>query len=296
METLYRWSKFVDEDQLEEWEARLIMAEVPFTAEKPINRKRWQLSSYAISRDHADQWRAQFGGGVTEVRPMDWQPSAESGAESVLKIRDALVVCEAEDESVWQSFRDRYPNRIVLSFPPQLAFGTGGHPTTAGCLRFLADIAKERAGRDWKLLDLGSGSGILAIAAAKLGASEVVAVEIDDMAMRYAKQNAERHGVSDQIRFLEGDAVEMGSEGRLGTFDVVAANLFSSLLVSLFPAVASFFVRGGEKGRSGDLVISGFLTSQTREVNEAAREAGFRRDDFLRRGQWVAARGQPEAG
>mgnify|MGYP000470944108 CR=1 FL=1 len=179
METLYRWSKSVDEEDLEEWETKLLMSDVAFSAEKQVKRKRWQLSSFLTTREQADLLRAEFGGGVTEVRPGDWQPSAEAGANSLLKIRDSLLVTESEDEVVLKSLVTRYPGRILLSFPPQLAFGTGGHPTTAGCLRFLVDLAKERANRPWRLLDLGCGSGILAVAAARLGASEVIAVEID---------------------------------------------------------------------------------------------------------------------
>lgn len=286
METLFRWSKHVDEDQLDEWETRLIVAEVVFSAEKLINRKRWQLSSYATTRDHADELRARFGGGVTEVRPRDWQPSAEAGAGSVLKIRDVLVVTEAEDAAVWESLKEKHPDRIVLSFPPQLAFGTGGHPTTAGCLRFLADIAKERSGTEWSLLDLGCGSGILSVAAATLGAVRVVAVENDDLALKYARQNAERHGVGEKIEFHSGDAIELLAGGSLGSFDLVAANLFSELLVSLMPNLPNVLVP------SGEIILSGFLTSQAREVTTASKQAGVPLHDFLRRGKWVAGRGR----
>ena len=284
VETLYRWSKFVDENQLEIWETRLLMADVAYTAEKQVKRKRWQISSYSPLQEHAEELRAQFGGGVTRVQPGDWQPSSETGSEALLKIRDTLVVTEAGDEAIRASLVDKYPDRIVLSFPPQLAFGTGGHPTTAGCLRFLSDIAKERAGTEWSLVDLGCGSGILAIAAAKMGAARVVAVEIDEVALRYARQNAERHGCSDQIEFLSGDVIPMMSEAALGTFDVVAGNLFSSLLVTLLPVFPASLAPGGEG------VFSGFLTSQTREVAEAAKAGGIPLKDFLRRGKWVASR------
>lgn len=287
METLYRWSKFVDESQLEAWELRLLMADVAFTAEKQVKQKRWQISSYSPDRDHAEELRANFGGGVTRIQPHAWQPSSETGSEALLRIRDTLLVTEAEDEAVWQSLRQRFPHRIVLSFPPQLAFGTGGHPTTAGCLRFLSDIAKERAGTDWSLVDLGCGSGILAVAAAKMGAARVVAVEIDEIALRCARLNAERHGCADRIEFLAGDVIPLMAEAALGTFDVVAGNLFSSLLVSLLPAVPSSLAPGGEG------VFSGFLTSQTREVHAAAMEGGIPFRDFLRRGKWVAARTSP---
>jgi ribosomal protein L11 methyltransferase len=286
LETLYRWSKSVDEEDLEEWETKLLMSDVAFSAEKQVKRKRWQLSSFLTTREQADLLRAEFGGGVTEVRPGDWQPSAEAGANSLLKIRDSLLVTESEDEVVLKSLENKYPGRILLSFPPQLAFGTGGHPTTAGCLRFLVDLAKERANRPWRLLDLGCGSGILAVAAARLGASEVIAVEIDEMALGYARRNAERHEVADRITFLAGDVIPMLESGELGSFDVLAANLFSSLLVTLLP----FFPSGLTD--DGEIVISGFLTSQAKEVAEAAKAAGLPLCDFLRRGKWVAGHGR----
>ncbi len=288
METLFRWSKHVDEDRLDEWETRLIVAEVVFSAEKLVNRKRWQLSSYATSRAHADELRAQFGGGVTEVRPKDWQPSAEAGSGSVLKIRDVLVVTEAEDDAVWESLKEKHPDRFVLSFPPQLAFGTGGHPTTAGCLRFLADVARERTETQWSLLDLGCGSGILSVAAAKLGAARVVAVENDDLALKYARQNAERHGVEKVIDFISGDVIELLADGSLVGFDVIAANLFSELLVTLMPGLPDALVG------NGDTILSGFLTSQAREVTEASKASGVPLHEFLRRGKWVAGRGRRE--
>ncbi|MCG8602923.1 MAG: tRNA (adenine(22)-N(1))-methyltransferase TrmK [Verrucomicrobiales bacterium] len=285
LETLFRWSKFVDEEALEEWEARLIGSEVIYTADKPVNRKRWQLSSYVMSREEADELRSKFGGGVSSVHPDEWLPSAGPDAPFILKIRSAIVVTEADEEIVLRKIQEEYPDRIILSFPPQLAFGTGSHPTTAGCLRFLVDISRARGREGWTMLDLGCGSGILAIAAAKLGAERVVAVEIDDVALRHAIRNAARHGVEDRIEFLKGDAFSLLCGKERGKFDVIAANLFSSLLVELMPN----FPQGMRE--SGDLVISGFLTTQTREVVAAGDDAGIQFDDFLRRGKWIAAKG-----
>ncbi|MAS92289.1 MAG: hypothetical protein CMO55_03745 [Verrucomicrobiales bacterium] len=288
METLFRWSKYVEEDRLEEWESRLIMADITYSAEKQVNRKRWQLSTYTTTRDEADELRARFGGGVTEMRPGDWQPSAEAGAESRLKIRDSLLVTEAGDDAVWESLKVEFPDRIVMSFPPQMAFGTGGHPTTAGCLRFLADTAATRKGKPWRVLDLGCGSGILAIAAALLGAAEVYAVEIDEMALSYAVRNAERHGVADKISFSTDDAIEVLDEQRFGAFDVIAANLFSELLMRILPSCQGSLNSGGE------VIVSGFLTSQAGDVSRCAEESGLPFDDYLRRGKWVAAMARTE--
>lgn len=288
VETLFRWSKFVGEELLEEWEARLIMAEVVYTVEKQVNRKNWQISSYSTSREIADELRVLFGGGVTEVRPDDWQPTSEVGVQTQLKIRDVMVITEAENEVVWESVKSEFPDRLVLSFPPQLAFGTGGHPTTSGCLRFLADVAKERKDVEWRLLDLGCGSAILAVAAVLLGAKEVIAVENDPLAMKYARRNAERHGVAGRIKFVEGDAIALMDRCEFGQFEVVAANLFSDLLIQLFPLFPRNLVEGGE------IIVSGFLTSQTRLVTDSADSSGLPLSEFQRRGKWVAALGKKE--
>jgi ribosomal protein L11 methyltransferase len=264
------------------------MAEVVYTVEKQVNRKNWQISSYSTSREIADELRVLFGGGVTEVRPDDWQPTSEVGVQTQLKIRDVMVITEAENEVVWESVKSEFPDRLVLSFPPQLAFGTGGHPTTSGCLRFLADVAKERKDVEWRLLDLGCGSAILAVAAVLLGAKEVIAVENDPLAMKYARRNAERHGVAGRIKFVEGDAIALMDRCEFGQFEVVAANLFSDLLIQLFPLFPRNLVEGGE------IIVSGFLTSQTRLVTDSADSSGLPLSEFQRRGKWVAALGKKE--
>jgi len=288
VETLFRWSKFVGEERLEEWEARLIMAEVVYTVEKQVNRKNWQISSYSTSREIADELRVLFGGGVTEVRPDDWQPTSDVGVQTQIKIRDVMVITESEDEAVWESVKSEFPDRLVLSFPPQLAFGTGGHPTTSGCLRFLADVAKERKDVEWRLLDLGCGSAILAVAAVLLGAKEAIAVENDPLAIKYARRNAERHGVAGRIKFVEGDAIALMDRCEFGRFEVVAANLFSDLLIQLFPLFPRNLLEGGE------IIVSGFLTSQTRLVTDSAASSGLPLSKFQRRGKWVAAFGKEE--
>jgi ribosomal protein L11 methyltransferase len=179
---------------------------------------------------------------------------------------------------------DENPGRIVLSFPPQLAFGTGSHPTTAGCLRFLSDFSKSRRGLPWSVLDLGCGSGILAIAAAKLGATRVVAVENDGMALIYARENAERHGVADVVDFVEGDAIALMEAEPENPYDLIAANLFSDLLEVLFPRFPAHLAVNGE------LIVSGFLATQCESVSRHAAAAGLPLAGTVRRGKWMAGR------
>jgi ribosomal protein L11 methyltransferase len=284
LETIYCWSKFVDEDRLDEWETRFISEEIPYVMDKPVRRKRWRFCSYFTSRIEADELTGRFGGIVTPMVPADWEPKIPLDGGPPIRIRDTLLITLTDDPDSLSKLERENPGRFVLSFPPQLAFGTGEHPTTANCLRFLSDFAKKRAGRPWRVLDLGCGSGILAIAAAKLGATEVIAVENDGMALEYASINGERHGVSSVVKFVEADAIEMMRSTPEEPFDLIAANLFSDLLVELFPLFPPHLANGGA------VIVSGFLVTQREIVSDAAAEAGLPLAELLRRGKWMAGR------
>jgi len=140
---------------------------------------------------------------------------------------------------------------LVLRLDPGLAFGTGSHPTTRLCLRWLRDHV--RGGES--VLDYGCGSGILAIAAAKLGAGRVVGVDVDPQAMRASTANATMNGVD--ARFVTPD--DLGS----GRFDVVVANILTNPLRMLAPALCARVADGGT------IALSGILAGQTEEVRAA---------------------------
>ncbi len=140
------------------------------------------------------------------------------------------------------------PQAINLVLDPGMAFGTGSHPTTRLCLEWL----ERTVTRDVSLLDYGCGSGILAIAAAKLGADDVFGVDIDAQAVSAARSNAERNAVA--ARF-DDSAKEIK-----GQFDIVVANILSNPLKALAPAICSH-VRAG-----GRLALSGILAEQTDEL------------------------------
>ena len=140
------------------------------------------------------------------------------------------------------------PQAINLVLDPGMAFGTGSHPTTRLCLEWLERTVTPGAA----ILDYGCGSGILAIAAAKLGAGEVLGVDIDEQAVSAARSNAERNAVA--VRFDDSaKAIE-------GQFDIVVANILSNPLKALAPAICSH-VRAG-----GQLALSGILAEQADEL------------------------------
>lgn len=285
MENLFRWSKLIEPEEESTWETRLVMDDIMSSTEKLVSRKRCRISSYCETRKQAEDLKSRYGGGVTKIVPQDWEPAIDPETARVLRIRDRFIVSETDDGDAVAKLGAENPGREILSFPPQLAFGTGGHPTTANCLRLLVDAA-ERQSAPWRVLDLGCGSGILSVAAAKLGAEKAVAVEFDRMALGYAEQNGLRHDVADRIDFMHADVLEMLPEPPEIAFDVMAANLFSDLLIEILPLLGGWLKPGG------DLILSGFLTSQAKQVNDQAKKCGFPLDTFLRRGKWVAAAGK----
>ncbi|MEO0413822.1 MAG: 50S ribosomal protein L11 methyltransferase [Verrucomicrobiota bacterium] len=285
MDNIYRWSKFVEESELDEWETRLIVDEVEYLVEFVVNRKRHRLDSYSTEREQAEELKKRYGGGVTHIKPEQWQPATGPESDKVLKILDQFVVTESDDAAHIQKLAAEHAGKTVLSFPPQLAFGTGGHPTTANCLRFLVDFAKANDSDDWDLLDLGCGSGILAVAGAKLNAKKIEALELDEIALDWARKNGGRHDVADAIDFIEADAIKWLREEPPHRYDVVAANLFRDLLVEVLPSLPKWLKPGGT------VILSGFLTTQAKDVNDVAAKYGIELEDFLRRGKWVAAKG-----
>jgi ribosomal protein L11 methyltransferase len=149
---------------------------------------------------------------------------------------------------------------IPIHLDPGLAFGTGQHPTTRLCLELLAEhLRHENAPR---LLDVGCGSGILSIAAAKLGA-QVTASDLDPFCVRATEENTAANGVD--VHVVEAAGLEWVS----GTFDAVVANLMSDLLINLAPSLAAVARQGGT------LIVSGISAPRADDVEAALHQAGF---------------------
>lgn len=176
------------------------------------------------------------------------------------------------------SWRD-YPaaeGDILIEIDPGLAFGSGLHPTTQLCLKILEDM--PLAGKT--LFDVGTGSGILALAALKLGIAGVRAVDIDDIAVRVTRENFERNG------FAEGSGVEtaVGSAGDTGgrQWDIVVANILANTIIELLPDLKAAMVPPGH------LILSGIIAEQEASVTEAATTHGLRLSDRRVEEDWVA--------
>ncbi len=288
MATTFVWRKRVAPPRADFWAERLATAVGPARLVVIENPRAAHLEVCCADAAEAAGLVTRFGGATRAVPDADWQtPAPAATAARPLRIGRRLLVTGAEDEVTLSALRARHPGRAVLSIPAAMAFGTGEHATTAMCLRFLDEQTRGRPPGSWDALDLGTGSGILALAARLLGAGEGFGLENDPHAVRTARENARRHGFRPPgVRFQRVDlrrwSPVAGASGR--TWPVVTANLFSSLLVELLPGVIVPAL-----APDGKLIASGVLAGeQTAEVEAAIRAAGLELLERRGRGKWRA--------
>lgn len=179
-----------------------------------------------------------------------------------------LTICP-----VWEPYEPA-PGEIVVPMDPGMAFGTGTHETTRLCLGFLLD----RVTPGTRMLDVGCGSGILSVAAVKLGAVRAVAVDLDPLAVDAARRNAEVAGVTDRVEVRQGDLLK-GVEEKA---DIIVANLLADLVERLVPDVPRHLFPGGV------LVVSGILVEQEERMRRAMEACGLHVEEVRREGAWSA--------
>ena len=163
--------------------------------------------------------------------------------------------------AVVPSWQDYETSRVKLILDPGLAFGTGGHETTNLCL----EVLDERVRGGERVLDIGTGSGILAIAALKLGAAVAEGVDIDPVAVRTAGENAALNSVADKLTVLVGDLSDKAS----GRYDIITANIVANAIMALAPAVP------GLMADDAVFIASGIIDSRKDEVIAALEAAGL---------------------
>ncbi|MDQ3870185.1 MAG: 50S ribosomal protein L11 methyltransferase [Chloroflexota bacterium] len=218
--------------------------------------------------------------GELQVRLVDEADWADAWKRHfpVLRIGRSLVVRPS-----WRRYRAR-EGEVVVILDPGMAFGTGLHPTTRLCLAALERWAQEGTLAGRRVLDLGSGSGILALAAGKLGAEAVLALDTDPVAVQATEANTRRNGLSRVIRAQRGSLPSPE-----GPFDLVLANLIASLLVALAPQLRASVRTGGRTpGSGGRLLCSGIVRDREPEVQRALAAAGFRVTARSGEADWVA--------
>jgi len=178
----------------------------------------------------------------------------------------------------WIEIDDAKTDDIVIALDPGMAFGTGTHPSTQLCLMASEDILEAHPG--WDTLDLGCGSGILAIAAAKLGAGNILALDTDDIAVEVTKENAAANGVAERIHAQSGSLASLTHAAR--RFDLALVNILAKVIIQMSGEGLGSIVRPG-----GVAVFGGIIQDQVDDVEAALRQTGL--EPYKRRplGDWV---------
>jgi ribosomal protein L11 methyltransferase len=233
-------------------------------------RKRLGLEIVCRSRTASFALLNEFGGRV-ETLPRNWLKRFARADSKPIRIGKRLVVSNVGGTLV--SRLSRHKGRSRITVPASLAFGTGEHATTAMSLRLLEQLTRcWKPG--WSLADLGSGSGILALAAKCFGAGQVIGIDNDPAAISVAKSNA-------RLNKIRGTAFQLGDVLKWNPTqknDVITANLYSDLLIKILPKL-----RGGRW-----LLLSGILRSQRDELLSALQRNHIQVISTKQRGKWIA--------
>lgn len=274
IKNLRRWTRLSSEKWEDAWAERL-----RFLGPEQVAFITWpgsralKIEAYCDDRT-AKRLVREFGGKATKISPQIWTGDSAK-PRAPLSIRGKLKVFS--DEESWKAWKKSGKRPSGIFIPLGMAFGTGEHATTATCLRLLADALPELP-ENFRALDLGTGSGILAIAADALGAQVVEATDYDPNAVRIARRSAKVNGCK-TLTVSESDVLKLTTRK---PFDLVMANLFSDVLISAAPRIA--------KACNGLFIFSGVLRSQADEVSDALVKAGFTRLRIVARGKWCAGR------
>lgn len=175
----------------------------------------------------------------------------------------------------WEKIDDSPSGDVLITLDPGMAFGTGLHPTTQMCLQALEDHIRP----GYEVLDVGTGSGILSIAAVKLGAAKVVAFDIDRQAVRAARVNANLNAVANKIFLYQGQITVLGSR----SWDLVLINILAPVIVSLLTETDLL----KRLKRGGHAILSGIIEEQVGEVRQAIEKVGGCVVDELTVRDWV---------
>ena len=291
---MFLWRKFAEHHWVKAYEDLLqAHAQGQLVIVRRPERKRLELEIICHSRSDSSALLKEFGGRI-EALPRNWLERFARGDSKPLKIGKRLVIVRSNNElrrcSVRcpqrsshhrarpDALRTAHPaghtiKPALLVIPASLAFGTGEHAMTAMSLRFLEQLTR-RWNPGWSLVDLGTGSGILALAAKCFGAGRVMGIDNDPAAISVAKSNARLNKIRGAT-FQLGDVHKWNPAQKTG---VITANLYSDLLIEILPKL-----RGG-----GWLILSGILRSQQHELVHALQRNHLDIINMKRRGKWMA--------
>jgi ribosomal protein L11 methyltransferase len=202
-----------------------------------------------------------------EVQDEDWAMSWKAYYHPI-KVGEQIVIKPSWEEYV------ALPEDVVIELDPGMAFGTGTHHTTVLCIRCLEDIIKPGC----VVFDIGTGTGVLAIAAAKLGAGRVLAVDLDPVAVKVSEENSTNNLVASVVSVRQGDLLT-GVEGQA---DVIVANIVADVIIRMLPGIPDRLKPGGY------FCASGIIADRMADVTAAMLEQGLLVEKVVEEGGWAA--------
>ena len=237
------------------WQVAVYFEASPNAAERAALARLAGDAAFAIAPLPATDWVAKSLAGLAPVRA---GPFLVHGSHDRAKAR---------------------ANDIAIEIEAGLAFGTGHHGTTAGCLIAIDRVAKARP--IVNALDVGTGSGVLAIGLAKRAHARVTASDIDPVAVKVARENVRLNGVARFVRTLVATGLNHAAIETRAPYDLIVANILAGPLVALAPAIRRHLAPGGT------VILSGLLIEQRRRVAAAYRGQGLRSSDTIVRDEWA---------
>lgn len=229
-----------------------------------------------------------------QVADQNWMEAWKQHYKPIL-IGERLVILPA-----WMESPD--PSRIPIKIDPGMAFGTGTHPTTQLCLELMEKFIDERQSsmdrqtsskvdRPVSVIDVGCGSGILSIAAIKLGARSVLAVDIDAGSVKNSRENADSNRIGEELILGQGSVDEIrNGQFAFNKAPLVVANILAPVIIRLFENGLADLIEG-----QGTLILSGILEEQAQRVIVAGQAKGLQLNDKRQIGDWVALTMSPRA-
>lgn len=280
---MFVWSKVSPVSKQSILEERFLgLAQTNAVITELSGKKRFRIEVYCDDKNDGQNLLNEFGGRLSKLKIKDWVKLNASSKRPPIKIRDRLIITDTDDPKEIKKICDRFEGRDVISIPAALAFGTGDHETTSTCLRLLVDLAKEhnKNNKEWSLCDIGTGTGILAIAAKILGSKMVDCFDFDSTAISIAKRNISRNQTSG-IFIYETDLFEWEPKKK-NCWDIITANIFANVLNANLSKIFNALAPGG------NLILSGILREHENSVIESAQKTSLTNPIIYRKGKWVS--------